>query len=124
MIEPVSAVSAVSQGAGNAQGVQASLLGSEADISGVQGLGAEAQLSAPAVQAPEGFGGVLGNQIQQLNGVQQAADQQSQLLASGQAQDVTEVVMAAERAQLAMQLATSLRNRGVDAYNELMRTQI
>lgn len=71
-----------------------------------------------------GFGGVLGQQLQQLSASQAEATQQAQALATGQAQDPTEVVMAVERARLEMQLATTLRNKGVEVVQELMRTQV
>lgn len=98
---------------------------SEWNIQGVSGLGAEAQISQPVTEAkPGGFGELLTSQVKQLNSLQVAADQQQQALATGQADDIASVVVSAERAQLAFQMATSMRNRVVDAYNELMRTQI
>lgn len=71
-----------------------------------------------------GFGGMLGKQLTQLSESQAAATQQAQALATGEAQDPTEVVMAVERARLEMQLATTLRNKGVEVVQELMRTQV
>ncbi len=71
-----------------------------------------------------GFGGMLGKQLAQLSDAQAEASQQAQALATGQAQDPTEVVMAVERARLEMQLATTMRNKGVEVVQELMRTQV
>lgn len=71
-----------------------------------------------------GFGGMLGKQLAQLSDSQAEASQQAQSLATGEAQDPTEVVMAVERARLEMQLATTLRNKGVEVVQELMRTQV
>ncbi len=70
------------------------------------------------------FGGVLGKQLEQLSASQADATQQSAALATGEAKDPSTVVMAVERAQLEMQLATTLRNKGVEAVQELMRTQV
>lgn len=98
-------------------------LGPEAQITGVGGLGAEAQV-VPTAAPQEGFGGMLLNQVGNLNNVQAQADSLQQAMAAGDNVDVTQVVVAAERAQLSMQLATQVRNRLVDAYNELMRTQM
>jgi flagellar hook-basal body complex protein FliE len=124
---PIEAIGAIGQQAMQAaQSAQApNSLGAEAQIDGVGSLGAEAQIGTPVVQ-PSGssFGEVLTGQLQALNSVQQQADAAQQALASGQTTDVTEVVVAAERAQLSMQLATGVRNRLVDAYNELLRTQV
>jgi flagellar hook-basal body complex protein FliE len=98
-------------------------LGAAAQIAKIGDLGTEAQV-APAAEPTSGFGSMLASQIQQVDGVQRAADQQQALMASGQATDVNEVVIATERAQLAMQMATQMRNGMVSAYQELFRTQI
>jgi flagellar hook-basal body complex protein FliE len=70
------------------------------------------------------FGSVLTDQISNLNDLQNTAASQSQALATGQAQDVSQVVADVEKAALAMQLAVQVRNKAVDAYNELFRIQI
>ena len=71
-----------------------------------------------------GFGGILGNQISKLTDLQNQAADASQQLATGQATDPTAVVMAVERAQLAMQLAGQLRTKGVEALNDILHTQV
>lgn len=70
------------------------------------------------------FGSMLGKQIQQVATTQTDAAEQSRALATGEATDPTEVVMSVERAQLAMQMATTMRNKGVEVVQELMRTQV
>ena len=95
-------------------------LGAEASIGG---LGSEAQIGG--AQSPaKGFGSMLTGQGENLDKIQNQADSLQKAMASGQNVDVTEVVVAAERAQLSMQLATQMRNQLVSAYNELMRTQV
>ena len=81
---------------------------------------------APAEGAPKtgGFAGILGNQIQQVASTQAEAATQSRALATGDATDPAEVVMAVEKAQLSMQMATTMRNKGVEVIQELMRTQV
>ena len=70
------------------------------------------------------FGGVLGKQIQNLADMQTQAADASTALATGQATDPAETVMAVERARLSMQLASTLRTKGVDAINEIFHTQV
>jgi flagellar hook-basal body complex protein FliE len=70
------------------------------------------------------FGTELGNALENLAKMQQNADTQSQALALGKTNDVAGVVMGVERANLAMQLATQVRNKAVDAYHEIFRMQI
>jgi flagellar hook-basal body complex protein FliE len=90
--------------------------------------GAEWQLGsldAPAQQSPGGdFGTMLGQSLQSLQATQDQAAQASTDLATGAATDPTAVVMAVERAQLAMQLASQIRNKAVEAAQTLFQTQV
>jgi flagellar hook-basal body complex protein FliE len=74
--------------------------------------------------AKGGFGGMLGQALQNLDSSQQQAATQAQNLATGQATDVTAVVNDVERASLELQMATQFRNKAVDAYNDIFRMQI
>jgi flagellar hook-basal body complex protein FliE len=90
--------------------------------------GAEWQI-AP-IDAPEapaqggGFGDLLGKSLESLAVSQQQATEAAQALASGQAEDPTAVVMAVERAQLAMQLASQIRTKAVEAAQDIFHTQV
>ena len=70
------------------------------------------------------FGSLLSDKIGALNDMQNTAADASQALATGQATDVASVVTTVEQAALAMQLAVQVRNKAVDAYQELMRMQV
>jgi flagellar hook-basal body complex protein FliE len=71
-----------------------------------------------------GFGEMLAGQVTKLEGLQQGAQSASQALATGQATDAAAVVMQVEQAALAMQLAVAVRNKAVEAYQEIMRLQV
>ena len=71
-----------------------------------------------------GFGQMLGDSIQSLTKTQTDAASASQALATGQATDPTAVVMAVERAQLAMQLASQIRTKAVEAAQDIFHTQV
>ena len=71
-----------------------------------------------------GFADALTGAIGKLDALQQQADIAAQSLAAGQATDVASVVDAVERASLSLQLAVQVRNKAVDAYQELFRMQI
>jgi flagellar hook-basal body complex protein FliE len=71
-----------------------------------------------------GFGGMLAKQIGQLDSLQQGAATASQQLATGQATDPSTTVMTIERAQLAMQLASQIRTKGVEALQEVFHTSV
>ena len=61
---------------------------------------------------------------QSLTKTQTDAAGASQALATGQATDPTAVVMAVERAQLAMQLASQIRTKAVEAAQDIFHTQV
>ena len=92
--------------------------------------GAEWQVGAGTLpgpsQAPEGggFGSMLSNSISSLAETQTQAADAAQALATGQATDPTAVVMAVERAQLSMQLASQIRNKSVEAVQTIFATQV
>ena len=77
-------------------------------------------------QAPDsgGFGSMLSNSISSLAETQTQAADAAQALATGQATDPTAVVMAVERAQLAMQLASQIRTKAVEAAQDIFHTQV
>jgi flagellar hook-basal body complex protein FliE len=91
--------------------------------------GAEWQIAPlePA-QAPgesgTGFGGMLGDALDSLAQTQTDAAAGAQALAAGTAQDPTAVVMAVERAQLSMQLASQIRTKLVEAAQDIFHTQV
>lgn len=95
-------------------------------LSGVTGTangpGGVGSVSAPA--SGGGFGSMLTDAISSLNDSQNTAASDSVALATGQAGDVTSVVTDVEKANLEMQLAVQVRNKAVDAYEEIMRMQI
>ena len=77
-----------------------------------------------AAPAGGGFGSMLSNSIQSLTETQNEAAGAAQALATGQASDPTAVVMAVERAQLAMQLASQIRTKAVEAAQDIFHTQV
>ena len=72
----------------------------------------------------QGFGGMLSNAISSLEQTQTSAAAASQSLVAGTATDPTQVVMAVERARLAMQMASQIRTKAVDAFTDVFHTQV
>jgi flagellar hook-basal body complex protein FliE len=79
---------------------------------------------AAASPASGGFGKALAGAIDQLAATQNQASTHAQQLATGQAKDISSVVMSVEKASLELQLAVQVRNKGVEAYQELFRMQV
>ncbi len=82
--------------------------------------------AAPSTGSGSGssFGSMLSGELGKLDALQQQATTASQQLATGQASDVSTVAMEVERASLALQLAAQVRNKAVDAYQEIFRMQV
>ncbi len=78
----------------------------------------------PAPAEGTGFGDLLGKSLQSLAASQQEASDAATALATGEASDPTAVVMAVERAQLAMQLASQIRTKAVEAAQDIFHTQV
>jgi flagellar hook-basal body complex protein FliE len=87
-------------------------------------VGGPASGAAGAVAPASGFGSMLTDAIGDLEQTQANAAAQSQALATGQTQDITSVITAVQEASLSMQLAAQVRNKAVEAYSEIFRTQI
>ena len=93
-------------------------------------VGADFQIGGTSLpgssQAPasDGFGSMLSSSLQSLAETQTEAAGAAQALATGQATDPTAVVMAVERAQLAMQLASQIRTKAVEAAQDIFHTQV
>ncbi|MDR3592750.1 MAG: flagellar hook-basal body complex protein FliE [Negativicutes bacterium] len=70
------------------------------------------------------FANVLSDAITDVNKLQNDAQQASINLATGKLNDVSEVVIATEKATIALQLTMQVRNKIVEAYQEVMRMQV
>ena len=84
----------------------------------------EPQPSSGAPSSGGGFGKALAGELQKLNDSQGQAATDAQALATGQAQDVSSVVMSVEKASLELQLASQIRNKAVEAYQDVFRMQV
>src|SRR5215467_3106196 len=71
-----------------------------------------------------GFGQALSHAITNLNETQNAADDASARMAAGDPIDLHEVMLARETASLHFQLAVQVRNKLVEAYQDVMRMQV
>jgi len=69
----------------------------------------------------ETFGDFVKNAINSVNDTQQEANQKVTDFVSGKTDNVHDVMIAVEKAQLSFQLMTEIRNRVVDTYKELSR---
>lgn len=83
--------------------------------------------AAPSIRTStgeSGFGDAFGEAVKSLDALQKEADAQSGRLAAGEAVEVHDVMLAYDRASLTMQLAVQVRNKLVEAYQDIMRMQV
>ncbi|EOS69823.1 flagellar hook-basal body complex protein FliE [Lachnospiraceae bacterium MD308] len=70
------------------------------------------------------FKDVFSDAIQNVKDTQKNLEDKQYLLATGQIDDAHTVPIAAAEAQLSVDLLVQLRNKAVEAYNELMRISL
>jgi flagellar hook-basal body complex protein FliE len=70
------------------------------------------------------FAATLSDAIKGVNEMQKASDKASQDLATGKTDNVADVMIAAEKADIALRVMVQVRNKIIDAYNEVMKMQV
>jgi flagellar hook-basal body complex protein FliE len=90
-------------------------------ITGISGSLQEPQRSA--ANSSEGFSGVLSNALQQVNQLNGSSEQQIGNLLKGANTDMSTVMIAVEKADVAFQLMMQVRNKIVSAYQDIEKMQ-
>ena len=70
------------------------------------------------------FGSMLKNALNQVNELQLRSDQANMQLVTGEAEDLHSVLLTAEEARLAFELAVQVRNKLVESYQEINGIQL
>ncbi|MFS8541974.1 MAG: flagellar hook-basal body complex protein FliE, partial [Tissierellales bacterium] len=70
------------------------------------------------------FSSLLKDALNKVNALQLQSDEYKQLLATGDVDNLHDVTIAAEKASIALQLTLAIRNKVVEAYQEIMRMQV
>jgi len=80
---------------------------------------------AGAQQNPTvGFGKLMEEMISKVSDLQNDADKSIQSLATGQGKGLHEVMLSVEKASISFQMLTQVRNKAVEAYQEIMRMPV
>lgn len=110
MTSPISGLSAVSGLSG---------------ISGVSGIsGTTAATGTDAVSGPNtDFAGMLSKGLESVQASQSKASDLAVQVANGTLQDPAQYTMASTEAALGLQLTMAIRNKAVEAFQEIMRMQ-
>ena len=98
---------------------------SEWSVGGVGSLGQTGATGAAATGGGDGsFGSALSGAINSLEASQANATTASQQLATGQLTDPTQAITSVENASLAMDLASQVRTKLVEAVDQVFQTQM
>lgn len=77
-----------------------------------------------AQKADSDFSEFLRDALGQVDALQKKSDVARIELATGQVQDLSEVMIALEKSGLALSIAVATRDKVIDAYNQVMRMQL
>lgn len=75
-------------------------------------------------EAQEKFADILKQSLNNVNDMQVKSDKMTQLMATGQVEDLHEVMVVAQKANITLQTTVEVRNKVIEAYQEIMRMQI
>lgn len=81
------------------------------------------QLNGEAAKAND-FGQALTDALKEVNDSQMQAREKQNLLMANQPVDVDDLMISMERASVAMQLTMQVRNKLLEAYQEITRMQV
>lgn len=95
-------------------------------IASIEAIGMEATASshAEATQPLARFGQWFTQELESVNTQMLSADRSVQQLAAGGSVSLHDTMVQLEQARLSFQLATQVRSRVLEAYQEIMRMQV
>jgi flagellar hook-basal body complex protein FliE len=77
-----------------------------------------------AAELSDQFGKFLNDAMDKLNESQTTVEKLNEHFVKGELSDVHQLMIASEKAFLGLQLTVQVRNKVIEAYHEIMRTQI
>jgi flagellar hook-basal body complex protein FliE len=78
----------------------------------------------PIQQMGDRFGEALKNSIAEVNQAQVSADRAAEQIAAGETKDLHGAMIKLEEADISLRLMVQVRNKAVEAYQEIMRMQV
>jgi flagellar hook-basal body complex protein FliE len=72
----------------------------------------------------DSFANYFNDALNKVNDMQLQSEQMTNDLAAGKTNNIDQVMIAADKADIALQFTMQVRNKIMDAYNEIMRMQI
>jgi flagellar hook-basal body complex protein FliE len=95
-----------------------------ASITGQAPLALSLPETSPVSQTQKSFSDFLNSTLDQVNNAQNAGDTAITKLNTGEAKNLHEVMIAVEKADISLRMLVQMRNKALQAYDEIMRMQI
>ncbi len=101
-------------------------IGSVTELAAAAGLPALPALPAvaPAGADGGGFGAALTSGLERLEGMHDSSDRMAVQAATGELTDIHDYMIASTETSVATELTVAVRNKAVEAFNEIMRMQV
>lgn len=94
-----------------------------APVQGVSGTGYLAAAQETTATGGTGFATALAGAVDNVQQLQSTSKELSLKAVTGNLDDIHTATLASTRAQVTLELVAAVRNKGVDAFNEIMRMQ-
>lgn len=75
-------------------------------------------------QANKGFGEIFNAMVEQVNSAERSGNQAMEKLNTGEANNLHDVMLAVEEADISLRMLVQMRNKALEAYETIMRLQI
>ncbi|HFQ90941.1 MAG TPA: flagellar hook-basal body complex protein FliE [Desulfobulbus sp.] len=85
---------------------------------------AKPDAGSAADKVEQSFAKIMTDMVSQVNDQQQAADRAVQEVHAGGAKNLHEAMIALEEADISLRFLVQVRNKAMDAYQEIMRMQV
>lgn len=72
----------------------------------------------------QAFSDYFKNKLNEVNELQKDSQEMTASFAAGETENIHDVMIAAEKAKVAVNLTTAVQTKALDAYNEIMRLQV
>jgi flagellar hook-basal body complex protein FliE len=94
-------------------------------ISAITGVAGSTNVDAvTSTSNADGFAAVLASSFDKLQSTQSAADTLATQAATGDLKDVHDYMIASSEASLATEMVVTIKNKAVEAFNEIMRMPV
>ena len=98
-------------------------LGSIGPVNNVTGTGYLSTVQAAQASDGSGFGTALTGAVDNLQQLQSTSNELAIQAVTGDLNDIHTATIASTRAQVTLEVVAAVRNKGIEAFNEIMRMQ-